>query len=312
MQPLVFFGTPDFAVPTLAALAACELEPALVVTQPSRPAGRGQKTALPPVAERALELGLPLLQVERVRDSAFLARLDELRPEIAVVVAFGQIFPPALLALPRRGCVNLHASLLPRWRGAAPIQAAIAAGDRTTGVTTMVMEAGLDSGPILLQSETEVGDLESAGELSSRLAEIGATLVVETLRRLERGDVVARPQDVAGVTIAPKLTKEQGRLAWTMTAVELELRVRAFHPWPGVELPVRGEWVKVIAARRVQAREPLAQPAVVLAVERDALVVSTGGAEALALTCAQRPGRRSVSGGELASGLRLVAGDHLA
>lgn len=309
MQPLVFFGTPDFAVPTLSALAACELRPALVVSQPSRPTGRGQRTAPPPVAVRALELGLPLLQAERVRDAEFLARLEALRPEIAVVVAFGQIFPAALLGLPRRGCVNLHASLLPRWRGAAPIQAAIAAGDGTTGVTTMVMEAGLDSGPILLQQATAVGEQETAGDLAGRLAEIGARLVVETLRWMERGEAVARAQEASEVTLAPKLNKEQGRLRWDMSAGALARSVRAYQPWPGVELPVRSEWVKVLAARELESMAPSTRPGVVLAIDLDALVIATGEGGALALGRVQRPGRKSVTGAELASGLRLSAGD---
>ena len=208
IERTVFFGTPEFAVPALRALAASEFRPVLVVSQPSRPAKRGQRMTEPPVVVAARDLGIPFAQVEKVRDPAFLARLAELAPGVAVVVAFGQLFPRALLDLPRLGCINLHASLLPRWRGAAPIQAAIAAGDTLTGVTTMKMEEGLDSGPTLLTAELAIGRRETAGELSRRLADLGAPLLVETLRGVAAGTLVARSQDESRVTLAAKIRKE--------------------------------------------------------------------------------------------------------
>ncbi len=193
---ILFFGTPDFAVPTLAALVEAGWAPVRVVTQPSRPVGRGRGLQDPPVAAWARAHGLEVTQPERVRHPDFLAEAAALAPDVAVVVAFGQIFPRALLDLPRHGCVNLHASLLPRWRGAAPIQAAVAAGEARTGVATMRMEEGLDTGPILLEEETAIGPDETADELSRRLAELGGKLMVRTLHELEAGGLVPRPQDV--------------------------------------------------------------------------------------------------------------------
>jgi methionyl-tRNA formyltransferase len=316
MQPLVFFGTPEFAVPTLRALAATpasEFRPALVVSQPSRPSGRGKRLAEPPVVIAARELGIPFEQVEKVKDAAFLARLAELGPEIAVVVAFGQIFPRALLEIPRRGCVNLHASLLPRWRGAAPIQAAVRAGDPETGVTTMIMEAGLDSGPMLLERRTAIRGDETAAELSVWLSDIGAGLMVETLRSLREGSVVPRAQDSSLATYAPKVTRDEARTRWEMPAVEIERAVRAYQPWPGVELPFGAETVKLLRAGVANRGELAhAEPGTVAEVAGDEVVVAAGGESFLSVSRGQRAGRRPVSGAELARALGLRAGDRLA
>lgn len=312
MKPLIFLGTPDFAVPTLSALVASGMSPDLVVSQPSRPARRGQKLTDPPVVVAARELGIPCEQVEKVRDPAFLARLEELRPGVAVVVAFGQLFPRALLELPRYGCINLHASLLPRWRGAAPIQAAIAAGDPVTGVTTMIMEEGLDSGPMLLSAELAIGGRETAGELSGRLAALGGPLVIETLRGLLAGSLAPRSQDDSLVTLAPKIRKEKARTRWELPASVIERIIRAFQPWPGAELPFGGEWVRVIVATVPVA--PISSPAApgtVVAIERDRCVVAAGEGTVIAIERAQRAGRGPVSGGELARGLCLALSDRL-
>jgi methionyl-tRNA formyltransferase len=311
MRPLVFFGTPEFAVPTLRALAdKVDLRPALVVSQPSRPAGRGNRLAEPPVVVAARELGIPFEQVEKVKDPDFLERLRALSPEIAVVVAFGQIFPRALLELPRRGCINLHASLLPRWRGAAPIQAAIRAGDEETGVDTMVMEAGLDTGPVLLERRTSIGSGETAPELAARLAAIGAELMVETLRGLAKGEIAPRAQAAEGATYAPKVTRESARVAWSMPAHEIERAARAFQPWPAIELSFAGEPVKLLRLRLLERDATEAEPAV-LEVGRDELVVAAGDGRALAIVRAQRAGRAPVTGGELARALALKPGDAL-
>ena len=214
MAPLVFFGTPELAIPTLAALVEAGRAPVCVVTQPARPVDRGQQPREPPVARWARAHSLAILQPARVRSPEFLAELRPLALAVAVVVAFGQIFPAELLSLPAHGCLNLHASLLPRYRGAAPIQAAIAAGETRTGVTIMRMEQGLDSGPVLLQEETPIGALETAGDLGQRLAAIGARLMLEALARLERGGLAARAQDdtLANYAAAPDARQWTGGL----------------------------------------------------------------------------------------------------
>lgn len=307
-ERILFFGTPELAVPTLAALVAAGRPPVAVVTQPARPVGRGLKVIDPPVAAWARERGLPVIQPLKVRDPAFLAQAAELDPDVAVVVAFGQIFPPALLQLPKHGCVNLHASLLPRWRGAAPIQAAIAAGDPRTGVTTMLMEEGLDTGPMLLREETDIGPEESAGELSRRLAETGGRLMVRTLEVMERGEVVPRPQDEAEATYAPRLTRESGRVDWNLTAREISRRLRAFTPWPGLSAELRGEPVKLVRVEVLQ--EPsTAAPGTILGLREGRLAVACGGRTVLAISELQRPGRKPLRASDFANGERLRGGE---
>ncbi len=311
IQRILFFGTPELAVPTLAALVEAGRSPIAVVTQPSRPVGRGLKVADPPVAAWARERGFEVIQPAKVRDPAFLAQAAELDPDVAVVVAFGQIFPAALLRLPKHGCVNLHASLLPRWRGAAPIQAAIAAGDPLTGVTTMLMEEGLDTGPMLLREETEIGAAETAGELSRRMADMGGRLVVRTLEAMERGEAVPQPQDNAHTTYAPRLTRESGRVDWTQTAREIADRLRAFTPWPGLSAELRGEPVKLV---RVDVlHEPTeAAPGTFLGLRDGRLAVACGpskGATVLGIRELQRPGRKPLRASDFANGERLRGGE---
>ncbi len=345
---IVFFGTPEFAVPTLDALAAAGRLPAAVVTQPARPAGRGQRTQDSPVARWALAHDLPLLRPERVREPGF---LDELRavvggaPDVAIVVAFGQIFPRALLDLPRHGCINLHASLLPRYRGAAPIQAAIAAGERRTGVSTMQMEAGLDSGPVLLQREVEIGPAETAGELAPRLAAIGGALVVETLERLAVGDLAARPQDAELATYAPRLSRESGAVDWSLPATELYDRLRAYTPWPGLTAELRGRPVKLVWAVPIvgdwlsfvprtgdwlreapegdgpqdqtepgpivpaSAADAAAVPGTYLGLVDGRAAVACGAGTALAILSLQRPGKRALQAADFVNGERLLRGE---
>lgn len=308
---IVFFGTPDFAVPTLEALAASGRRPLRVVSQPPRPAGRGRHVQPPPVASAAERLGLPVLYPHRVREPEFLEEIEALEPDLAVVVAFGQIFPARLLAIPRAGCINLHASLLPAYRGAAPIQAAIAAGEDVTGVSTMIMEEGLDSGPVLLQAATPIAEGETAGELSERLARLGADLVLRTLDQLEAGSLTPRPQDSSLATYAPRIVKEAGRVDWERGAEELNRLLRAFTPWPGLSTELRERPLKILDAI------PLDPPAVTedgapgtfLGVVDGRLAVRSGSSSVLGLGRVQRPGRKAVSAVDLVNGERLRPGE---
>ena len=309
LDRILFFGTPDFAVPALAALVTAGKAPLRVVAQPARPAGRGGRLQDPPVASWARARGLEVMQPERVRHPEFLAEAAALAPDVGVVVAFGQIFPRTLLDLPARGCINLHASLLPRWRGAAPIQAAIAAGDARTGVTTMLMEEGLDAGPILLQEATEIGAEETAGELSRRLAEMGGGLMVRTLERLERGGLEPRPQPAEGVTYAPRLTRESGRIDWHLAARELRNRLRAFTPWPGLTAELRGEPVKIAAAAELAEGSGGEAPGTFLGLRDGRLAVACGNRTALGISELQRPGKRALRAADFVNGERLRTGE---
>lgn len=306
--PVAFFGTPEFAVPTLEALVEAGVEIGLVVSQPDRRAGRGGRLSSPPVAETARRLGVELAQPERVRQAAFRERLAALGPSLAVVVAFGQIFPAGLLRLPVQGCVNLHASLLPRWRGASPISAAIAGGDRITGVTTMVMERGLDSGPILEQREVAIGERETTAELAPRLARVGAALMVETVARLAAGELEPRPQDASLVTHAPMLTRADGRVDWSLPAGELFNRLRAFTPWPGLHAEQGGRPVKLLDAEPLPGAARVGE-GIVAGLDRGLLLVGCGGGTTLGISRLQRPGGRSLTAADFVNGERLSPGD---
>lgn len=326
--PVIFFGTPEFAVPTLDALVAAGLSVGLVVSQPDRRAGRGGRYRSPPVAVRARELGLELVQPGRVRSREFLELAGAVEPVLAVVVAFGQIFRKSLLRLPELGCVNLHASLLPRWRGASPIVAAIAAGDRVTGVTTMVMERGLDSGPILLQRELAIGERETTAELSPRLAEAGAELMVRTVCGLAAAELTPQPQESSLVTHAPMLARADGRVDWRLHAATQFNRWRAFTPWPGLHAEQGGRPVKLLAVEPVDASAVaaanveaanvnaagvdaagVAAPGVIVGVEAGLLVVGCGHGTALGVARLQRPGGRPLAAVDFVNGERLAPGD---
>lgn len=306
---IVFFGTPEFALPTLDALEGAGWPPAWVVTQPDRPAGRGRQLQVSPVGRWAESRGIPTLKPLKVRAPEVLDRISTLfpdgPPDVAVVVAFGQIFPQALLDLPRFGCINLHASLLPKYRGAAPIQAAIAAGETVTGNTTMQMEAGLDSGPILLQEELAIGPSETAGELFPRLAAAGGGLMVRTLERRVRGDLVPRPQDPALATYAPRLTRESGQVDWSLAAAEIGCRLRAYTPWPGLASVLRGRPVKLVKGG-VLPEATGAAPGTVLGLREGRLAVAAGNGSVFGVELLQRPDKPARSAADFVNGERLV------
>ncbi|MES2644169.1 MAG: methionyl-tRNA formyltransferase [Myxococcota bacterium] len=300
---LAFFGTPAFAVPTLRALLDSEHEVALVVAQPDKPAGRGQTVQSPPTIELARARGVTTLQPRRVKTGELPETLERLGLDIAVVVAYGRILTPRLLQAPRLGCVNVHASLLPRWRGAAPIQWSVLAGDATTGVATMQMAEGLDTGDILLMEETPIGPTETAGELFVRLAELGAPLLLRTLAELP----APTPQDAAGVTLAPMLTKDHARIDWARPAREIDWQVRGLSPWPGTVTTFRGEPLKVLKARPVLGDTPTnAAPGTFL----DGPVVACGEG-AIELLEVQLPGKKGVRGVDFVNGSRVKPGERL-
>lgn len=310
MAGVLFFGTPELAVPSLEALCAAGMAPTLVITRPDRPVGRGQQLASPPVALAARRLGLELRQPERIRDPAFLAELALHQPEVAVVVAYGRIFPSELLGLPRRGCVNLHASLLPRHRGASPIQAAILAGDAETGVCLMLMEAGLDTGPVIACRSTPIGPQETAGELGPRLASLGAELLAERLPAWIGGELVAVAQDHDRATIAPLVKKEDGRVDWNQEATFLARCQRAYSPWPGLWAELGGAPVKLLEVRPT-ATASAATPGTVVALSPEHIEVACGRGSVLGIARLQRPGRRGVSAREFLNAESLAVGDRL-
>ncbi len=241
----VFMGSPDFAVPALRALSAAQYPITGVITQPDRPAGRGNALTPPPVKVAALELGLEICQPEKLRAPESMQQLRAWNPDLIVVAAFGQILRPEVLTLPRYGCINIHASLLPRHRGAAPIQAAILAGDKETGITIMLMDEGIDTGPMLARRSIEILPTDTGGSLFEKLSNLGGELLLETLPRYLGGELLPQPQPAEGATYAPMLKKEDGLLDFTRPAAELERQIRAFSPWPGAFMRWQGAPLKI-------------------------------------------------------------------
>jgi methionyl-tRNA formyltransferase len=313
---LVFCGTPRFAVPTLEALQAAGHEIALVVSQPDRPAGRKGQLTSPPVKLAALAAGLPIAQPEKIRNNAeFRAQLEAIAPDAIVVVAYGRLIPPWMLALPRLGCINLHASLLPRYRGAAPIQWAVAMGDAFTGNTTMLLDEGLDTGPILLQEALAIGPEQTAVELFEELAIGGAPLVVKTLAGLADGSIEPQPQNHAGATFAPLLGREDGRMDFAArTAHELKNRWRGFQPWPGAFTTLEG---KKLAVHRLEMADASSFSASAGAepgrihVEGDRIFVACAGETWLELLEVQLEGKQRLAAAEFLRGHRLAIGARL-
>ncbi|MEN0064804.1 MAG: methionyl-tRNA formyltransferase [Myxococcota bacterium] len=303
---VIFMGTPDFAVPTLDALVQAGHEVVLVVAQPDRPAGRGNKLRAPPVAERAEALGLPLAQPRAIKRGPFPERYASLEADVSVVIAYGRILTEHLLNAPRLGCINVHASLLPRWRGAAPIQHAILAGDTETGVCTQQMEPDLDTGPIFVERRTSISVEDTSATLHDRLSELAADAAVATLEALSSDPpAVPTPQPEEGITWAPKIEKADGRIDLSGSAIELDRRVRAMTPWPGGFLPYGEGALKL---REVAVVDEQGSPGTVLSV--DPLVVACGE-RALELRTVQAPGRTAVDGRSFANGARLRPGDRL-
>ncbi len=300
---VVFLGTPSFAVPTLEILAAAGHELVLVLTQPDRPRGRGQALGAPPVKEAAMRLGLPVYQPERVRHPEAVARLAELQPGVMVVVGYGQIIPQAVIDIPPHGIINVHGSLLPKYRGAGPVQWAIANGETRTGVTTMRIDAGLDTGDMLLRAETEIGPEETAVELGARLAAMGAALLAETLARLDQ--IVPEKQDPAQATYAPLLKKEDGLIGWRASAAAIHSRVRGFQPWPGAHTRFRGQQLHIWKAR--VAPGEAGTPGRLLPAPLRALC----GEGALELLEVQLEGRKRIAGEAFANGQRIAGADIL-
>lgn len=300
---VLFAGTPEFAVASLQALVESGVVPCAVLTQPDRPAGRGKQLTASPVKQFALEQGVPVMQPVTLRDDAVVADLVALEPDIIVVAAYGLILPKSVLEIPRAGCLNVHASLLPRWRGAAPIQAAILAGDAETGVCLMSMAAGLDCGPVYVRKAVSIGDAETAGELHDRLASMGAGLLVRHLGAIVDGELSPKQQIEDQATYAPKIKTSDAAIDWQRRADELERLVRAYNPVPGAWFMLDDERVKCWKAQRVAAVDAAA--GTVVAVAPDGIVVSCGDG-ALRIESLQRPGKRVVTAAEFASQMDLL------
>jgi methionyl-tRNA formyltransferase len=305
---LVFCGTPAFAAPTLEKLVEAGFSVKLVVTQPDKPRGRGLELTASPVKQKALELGLPVTQPEKIKNNdEFRAQLESLHPNAIIVVGYGRIIPQWMIDLPPLGNLNLHASLLPKYRGAAPIQWAIAKGENVTGVTTMRIDAGLDTGDILLQREIPVAPNDTAITLAPKLAAIGADLMIETLHGLRAGSIHAHPQDNSRASLAPILTKENGRIDFGRTAQEICNRLRGFQPWPGAYTIFHGKTLQVWDAEVAQRSTGEGE----LLVEDDQMIVGCGGRTGLALLEVQPEGKKRMRGRDFVHGYHPRSGERL-
>ncbi|MFZ0803798.1 MAG: methionyl-tRNA formyltransferase [Terriglobales bacterium] len=305
---LVFCGTPRFAVPTLEKLVASGFAVSAVVTQPDRPRGRGLELAPSPVKARAVELGLPVTQPAKIKNNPeFQSLISSLHPDAIIVVGYGRMIPQWMLDLPRHGNINLHASLLPKYRGAAPIQWAIARGEPATGVTTMRIDSGLDTGDILLQKEIPIVPQDTAETLAPRLAAVGAELMVETLRGLEAGEIHPRAQQHAKATLAPILKKEEGRIDFHRTAQEICNRLRGFQPWPGAFTAFRGKSLQLWEAKSVPSQIELGK----LVVQGDRLFAGSGESTALELLEVQPEGKKRMPARDFVHGYHPTTGEQL-
>jgi len=305
---IVFFGTPEFAVPTLDALLASRHQVVGVVTQPDRPRGRGHKTSDAPVKARALAAALPILQPERIKDQTFLDALGALHADLGVVAAYGKILTDAVLATPRIGMINVHASLLPKYRGAAPVHRAIVAGERETGVTIMHVVKALDAGPMLATTRRAIGPDETSEEVERDLARLGATLLVAAVDDLAAGRAIETPQDDALATYAHRLKKEDGAIDWRQPAERVHNLIRGLHPWPHAYTFLDGSRLIIRHSRVSDTSEGGVEPATIMAAAGDDLVVSTGRG-ALQIREIQAEGKRPMTAREFLAGHRLARGD---
>jgi len=308
---IVFFGTPEFAVPSLEAVVGAGHEVQLVVTRPDRPAGRHMRISAPSVVPAARRLGVSLAQPDKLGGEEFFKRLRVLAPDAAVVVAYGRLISPRVLSVPRFGFVNVHPSLLPRHRGPSPIEWTILSGDAEAGVTTMLLDEGTDTGPILLQRSSPVGPRERAPELESRLAVLGAELLVETLAGLAGGSIVPKPQDDALASTTGKLERKMGRIDWRLTAEELARRSRAFDPWPGLFTNFRGLRLKVHGLDAAETQPGKEEPGTVLAASVAGIAVRCGSGTVALVTEVQREGKRRIPADAFIIGERIAPGEKL-
>jgi len=307
---VVFCGTPPFAVPTLTTLVNSGFTVSLVVTQPDKPRGRGLEVVFSPVKQAALQFGLPVVQPEKIKNNEqFRSQLSSLAPDAIIVVGYGRIIPQWMIDLPVLGNLNVHASLLPKYRGAAPIQWAIASGESVTGVTTMRIDAGLDTGDVLLQKELPILADDTAETLAPRLANLGATLMIETLHGLQAGTLTGRSQDHSKATLAPVLKKEDGLIDFQRTAVEIWNRLRGFQPWPGAYTRFRGKQLQIHAAKPFPSLSTLTPGELVA--ENDSFIVGCGNKSALEVTELQLEGKKRMSARDFLHGYRLTPGERL-
>ena len=314
---IVFMGTPDFAVATLEALCEAGFDVIAAVSQPDKPKGRHGILSPTPVKEKAMELGIPVFQPEKAKDSEFIERLRELAPDLIVVTAYGQILKKELLSIPKYGCINVHASLLPRWRGAAPVQWSIIEGDKVTGVTTMLMDEGLDTGDMLLKKEVEIGPKETGGSLFEKLAKTGGELIVETVKRLEAGELKREKQHEELMTYASMLDKHMGKINWNREAAEIERLIRGLDPWPGTYSFYEKKMLKLWDADVIEDTEELskessvdterAEAGSVVLASKKGLVIKTGKGF-LKINDLQPEGKKRMKAEEFLRGSRISEG----
>jgi len=308
---LVFCGTPMFAVPCLERVVNAGHEVTLVVTQPDRPQGRGMTLTAPPVKQSAIKLGLPVIQPERIKtNQEFRDQISAQQADAIIVVGYGRIIPPWMLQLPQHGNINVHGSLLPKYRGAAPIQWAIARGETVTGVTTMRIDEGLDTGDMLMQREMDILPDDTAVTLAPRMAAIGAELLVETLAAIKKGNIRPVPQDNSQATLAPILKKEDGQIDFSLAAKEVHDRLRGFQPWPGAFTHYRGKTVKIVTAEPASANLEVA-PGELYLHGSDQLMVGCAGGTLLALLQIQPEGKKAMAARDFISGYRPASGEKL-